>query len=104
MSWILLAIAGLLEIVWATTMKASNGFTVLVPSIVTVVGIVASLSLLAVAMKELPAGPSYRVWTGIGAVGTFIAGVILHGEALNATRIAAAVLIVAGMTLMKLDT
>ncbi|ATG49177.1 DMT family transporter [Celeribacter ethanolicus] len=103
MAWILLTIAGLLEVVWATAMKSSNGFTVFWPSVVTIVAMLASFGLLSIAMKSLPLGTSYMVWVGIGAIGAFIAGVVLHGEALNLTRIAAATLIVAGMGLMKLS-
>ncbi|WP_434288704.1 DMT family transporter [Celeribacter sp. SCSIO 80788] len=103
MAWILLTIAGLLEVVWATAMKSSNGFTVFWPSVVTVVTMLASFGLLSIAMKSLPLGTSYMVWVGIGAVGAFIAGIVLHGEALNLTRVAAAALIVAGMGLMKLS-
>lgn len=98
-----LTIAGLLEVVWATAMKSSNGFTVFWPSVVTIVAMLASFGLLSIAMKSLPLGTSYMVWVGIGAIGAFIAGVVLHGEALNLTRIAAATLIVAGMGLMKLS-
>lgn len=101
MAWILLIIAGLLEVVWATSMKYSNGFTVFWPSVLTVVTMVISFGLLSVAMRSLPLGTSYMIWVGIGAIGAFIAGIILHGEAVNVARVAAAALIVAGMGLMK---
>ncbi|WP_226548950.1 DMT family transporter [Celeribacter naphthalenivorans] len=103
MAWILLIIAGLLEVVWATSMKYSNGFTVLWPSVLTVVTMIISFGLLSVAMKSLPLGTSYMIWVGIGAIGAFIAGIVLYGETVNLTRIAAAALIVAGMGLMKLS-
>jgi len=104
MAWIQLIAAGLLEIVWATAMKESAGFTRPIPTSITVLAMIASFALLAAAMKTLPLGTSYMIWTGIGAVGAFIAGAILFGEALTPLRIAAAVLIVAGMALMKIAT
>ncbi|PZX12685.1 DMT family transporter [Celeribacter halophilus] len=103
MAWVLLTVAGLLEVVWATAMKSSNGFSVFWPSVLTVVAMLASFGLLSIAMKSLPLGTSYMVWVGIGAIGAFIAGIILHGEALNLSRITAAALIVAGMGLMKIS-
>ncbi len=103
MAWILLTIAGLLEVVWATAMKSSNGFTVFWPSVVTVLTMLASFGLLSIAMKSLPLGTSYMIWVGIGAIGAFIAGIVLHGEALNPMRLTAAVLILIGMGLMKLS-
>jgi quaternary ammonium compound-resistance protein SugE len=102
MAWIALVCAGLLEIVWATAMKQSHGFTRFVPSIVTLVGMVASFGLLALAMKSLPLGTSYMIWTGIGAVGAFIVGVIAFGEAVTPLRLTAAMLIVGGLVLMKI--
>ncbi|AHM05801.1 Quaternary ammonium compound-resistance protein SugE [Roseibacterium elongatum DSM 19469] len=104
MAWILVTVAGLLEIVWATAMKQSDGFTRLWPSVITIVTMLGSFGLLSIAMRSLPLGTAYMVWVGIGAVGAFIAGIILYGEALNPMRIAAAALIVLGMALMKLST
>jgi len=101
MAWIYLAIAGLLEIVWAFSMKQSAGFTRLTPSIVTLVTALASFALLALSMKSLPLGTAYTIWTGIGAVGAFAVGVIVLGEQANAARIVAALLIVSGLVLMK---
>jgi quaternary ammonium compound-resistance protein SugE len=101
MAWIYLAIAGLLEIVWAFSMKQSAGFTRLTPSIVTVVTALASFALLALSMKSLPLGTAYTIWTGIGAVGAFAVGVIVLGEQASAMRIVAALLIVSGLVLMK---
>ena len=102
MAWITLIIAGLLEVVWAFAMKQSAGFTRLVPSLVTLVTMIASFALLSYAMRTLPLGTAYMIWTGIGAVGAFIAGVVLLGEQVGVMRILAAVLIVAGLALMKL--
>ena len=104
MAWIYLVIAGVLEIVWALAMKQSHGFTRLVPSIVTIIGMIASFWLLALAMRTLPLGTAYTIWTGIGAVGAFIIGIIFLGEQICAMRIGAAVLIVSGLVLMKLSS
>lgn len=104
MAWVLLLAAGLLEIVWAFTMKRSEGFTRTGPTIVTLIAMVASFGLLSIAMRTLPLGTAYTVWTGIGALGAFIVGVVVLGEPLGAMRAAAAALIVAGLVLMKLAT
>jgi quaternary ammonium compound-resistance protein SugE len=102
MVWIVLVAAGLLEIVWALALKASVGFTRPVPSAIAVVGMVASVVLLSLAMRSLPVGTAYVVWTGIGAVGAFVAGIIMFGEDMNVTRVIAAGLIVSGLVLMKI--
>jgi quaternary ammonium compound-resistance protein SugE len=102
MAWAALFVAGLLEIVWATAMKQSHGFTRLIPSIVTIAGMFASFALLSLAMKSLPLGTAYMIWTGIGAVGAFAVGVALLGEPMHPTRLIAAALIVSGLALMKL--
>tara|TARA_R110002020_G_scaffold327121_2_gene542771 strand:+ start:11086 stop:11409 length:324 start_codon:yes stop_codon:yes gene_type:complete len=104
MPWIYLVIAGLLEIVWAFFMKKSLGFTLLVPSVITIVTMIASFVLLSIAMRSLPLGTAYTVWTGIGAVGAFMVGIILLGEAVTLMRVIAALLIVAGIVLMKLSS
>lgn len=101
MAWASLIVAGLLEIVWAALMKQSEGFTRLWPSIGTIVFMIASFGLLSFAMRSLPLGTSYVVWTGIGAVGAFIVGIVLMGEAASPLRILAASLIVGGLLLMK---
>lgn len=101
MAWVCLLIAGLLEVVWAYFMKLSQGFTQLTPSVITIVTMVASFVLLSVAMRSLPLGTAYMVWTGIGAVGAFIVGVMFLGEGVSPMRIAAAILIVCGILLMK---
>jgi len=97
-----LVVAGLLEGVWADTMKLSNGFTQLGYSAITLVAMVASFGLLSVAMKSLPLGTAYTIWTGTGAVGAFIVGILVLGEAATALRMLAALLIVGGLVLMKL--
>jgi quaternary ammonium compound-resistance protein SugE len=104
MAWVLLFVAGLLEIVWAFTMKLSHGFTRPSASLVTLVAMLASFGLLSASMKTLPLGTAYTVWTGIGAVGAFIVGVVVLGESVNTTRLLAAALIVAGLVLMKIST
>ena len=101
MAWIVLVFAGLLEIVWAVAMKQSHGFTRLVPSVLTIAAMIGSVVLLALAMRTLPLGTAYTVWTGIGAVGAFLVGIMVLGEGAGALRLAAATLIVAGLVLMK---
>lgn len=103
MAWISLLFAGLLEVVWAFYMKQSDGFTKLGPSVITLVTMIASFALLSYSMRTLPLGTAYTIWTGIGAVGAFTVGVLVLGEHANATRIIAALLIVAGLVLMKLS-
>ncbi len=102
MAWISLLVAGILEVVWAYSMKQSHGFTRLLPSAVTVVVMIASFALLATAMRVLPLGTAYAVWTGIGAVGAFVVGIVALGEPLTPLRVLAASLIVSGIVLMKL--
>lgn len=104
MAWTYLVLAGLLEIGWATAMKKSEGFTLIVPSVITIVTMIASFALLAVAMKTLPLGTAYTVWTGIGAVGAFLVGIAVLGEPANALRLVAAAFIVAGIVMMKVST
>ncbi|MBN9514757.1 MAG: multidrug efflux SMR transporter [Alphaproteobacteria bacterium] len=104
MAWIYLLVAGILEIVWAFSMKKSEGFTLLVPSAVTIMTMIASFGLLAIAMRSLPLGTAYTIWTGIGAVGAFVVGVAILGEAFTIVRVLAALLIVAGIVLMKLSS
>lgn len=102
MAWVCLVVAGLLEVVWAYFMKQSAGFTKLWPSLITLGTMGASFALLSVAMKALPLGTAYTVWTGIGAVGAFVVGVMWLNEGLHPMRVAAAFLIVAGLVLMRL--
>jgi quaternary ammonium compound-resistance protein SugE len=103
MAWIYLGVAGLLEIMWASAMKHSDGFTKLWPSIVCLVSMIASVVLLSISMKTLPLGTAYSVWTGIGAAGAFIFGIVVLGEQASLGRILAAGLIVSGIILMKLS-
>jgi quaternary ammonium compound-resistance protein SugE len=103
-AWIVLVIAGLLEVVWAFTMKQSAGFTRLWPSVITLVAMAISFGLLSWSMRTLPLGTAYTVWTGIGAVGAFVVGIVVLGEPANALRILAALLIVGGLVLMKLSS
>jgi quaternary ammonium compound-resistance protein SugE len=102
MAWIYLLFAGFLEVVWAYSMKSSEGFSKLTPSVITIITMVLSFGLLAVAMKSLPLGTAYTIWTGIGAIGAFAVGIIVLGEPVNALRILAAVLIITGLVLMKI--
>jgi len=101
MAWIALLVAGVLETVWAVAMKQSHGFTKPGPTILMIVTMAASFALLAWAMRSLPLGTAYAVWTGIGAAGAFLIGVLFLGETASAMRIAAALLIVGGIMLMK---
>lgn len=104
MAWLILILAGLAEVVWAYSMKQSAGFTRLWPSVVTLAVSALSFVLLAWAMRALPLGTAYMVWTGIGAIGAFVVGIVVLGEAVNATRLLAAALIVSGLVLMKLSS
>lgn len=104
MAWIALIVAGLFEVVWAFSMKQSEGFTRLWPSVVTVAAMVVSFALLAWSMRVLPLGTAYTIWTGIGAVGAFTLGIMVLGESANPLRIAAALMIVGGLVLMKLSS
>ncbi|QXW26577.1 quaternary ammonium compound efflux SMR transporter SugE [Acinetobacter johnsonii] len=104
MAWVLLLVAGFLEVVWAYFMKVSDGFSKLVPSVLTIVFMIASFALLSYAMKTLPLGTAYTVWTGIGAVGSFAVGILFLGEPASAMRMLAAVLIISGLVLMKLSS
>ena len=103
MAWLALVLAGLFEVVWATAMKQSDGFTRAGPTAVMAIGMLLSFVLLAWSMKVLPLGTAYTIWTGIGAVGAFVIGVAFFGEALSPMRVAAAVLIVSGLVMMKLS-
>ena len=104
MAWIILLIAGLLEVVWAIGLKYTHGFTRLTPSIITIAAMVVSMLLLANAMKTLPAGTAYAVWTGIGAVGAAIMGMVLLGESTNIARIISLCLIVIGILGLKFSS
>lgn len=104
MAWILLIVAGLFEIVWAYLMKQSHGFTRVIPTVATLVTMLISFGLLSISMKTLPLGTAYTVWTGIGALGAFVVGIVVLGEPMTLMRVGAAVLIVSGLVLMKLSS
>jgi quaternary ammonium compound-resistance protein SugE len=101
MAWLYLTVAGVLEIVWAIGLKYTEGFTRLVPSVITIVAMIASVWFLAVALRTIPVGTGYAVWTGIGAVGTAILGIVLFNEPAHAARVACIGLIVAGIVGLK---
>jgi quaternary ammonium compound-resistance protein SugE len=103
-AWILLVIAGLLEVGWAIGLKYTEGFTRLWPSVWTLAAMVGSVVLLGIAMKSLPVGTSYAIWVGVGAVGTALLGIVLFGEPANAGRLVSLGLIVAGIVGLKLAT
>lgn len=102
MNWIILIIAGLTEVLWAVAMKYSNGFTVLIPSVITVIGYIASAVFLSLALKNLPLGTAYAAWTGIGIIGTSILGIFLFKEQLSLPQVICVVMIVLGIVGLKL--
>jgi quaternary ammonium compound-resistance protein SugE len=102
MAWLSLLAAGILEIVWAVAMKQSAGFTRILPVAVMLPAMAGSFALLAYAMRSLPLGTAYTIWTGIGAVGAFLVGLVAFGEQASVQRVLAALLIIAGMVMMKL--
>jgi quaternary ammonium compound-resistance protein SugE len=102
MNWVLLTIAGLFEVGWAIGLKYTQGFTRLWPSVWTAAAIIVSMVLLGVAMRSLPAGTAYAVWTGIGTIGTVILGIALLGEAATPARLVCIALILAGIVGIKL--
>ncbi|MDL5598502.1 quaternary ammonium compound efflux SMR transporter SugE [Bacillus subtilis] len=104
MSWIILFFAGLFEVGWAVGLKYTEGFTRPLPTALTVLAMLISLSLLGLAMKQLPLGTAYAIWTGIGAVGTVIAGVILFGESVALMRLGSVALIICGLIGLKMST
>ena len=104
MSWIYLFAAGCLEIVWAVGLKYTEGFTKLAPSVITLVAMAGSVALLGLALRHLPLGTAYAIWTGIGTVGTAVAGMIMLGEPSGALRLMCIGLIVAGILGLKLLT
>lgn len=102
MAWIVLIFAGIFEVVWAYSMKLSEGFSKFTPSLITIIFMILSFVLLSYAMKTLPLGTAYTIWTGIGAVGSFLLGILVLGEPATALRMLAAVLIISGLILMKI--
>lgn len=104
MAWFLLLIAGVLEIGWAVGLKYTDGFTRLVPSVLTVLGMAISLALLGLAVRSLPIGTAYAVWTGIGTIGSALLGIVLFGEPASAARLGCIALILGGILGLKLIT
>lgn len=104
MAWVILVIAGLFEVGWAVGLKYTEGFTRLWPTVWTVLSMIISLWLLAIAMKQLPLGTAYSVWVGVGAVGTVILGILLFGESASTARLVSVALIVAGIVGLKFAT
>ena len=102
MTWLVLLVAGLLEVAWAIGLKYTEGFTRFWPTVGTVAAMVASVGLLGLAMRTLPVGTAYAVWTGIGAVGTVLFGIILFGEPATVARLACVGLILVGIVGLKL--
>ncbi|NWL79734.1 quaternary ammonium compound-resistance protein SugE [Pseudomonas taiwanensis] len=103
MSWIILFFAGLFEVGWAVGLKYTDGFSKPLPTALTALAMIISLGLLGLAMKELPLGTAYAIWTGVGAVGTVIAGVILFGESMALVRLLSVALIIGGLIGLKLS-
>ena len=104
MAWVVLFVAGLLEIAWAVGLKYTEGFTRLWPSVATVIAMIGSMALLGVALRTLPVGTAYAIWTGIGSVGTAVLGIILFREPATAMRLVCIALIVAGIVGLKLTS
>ncbi|XKU41004.1 quaternary ammonium compound efflux SMR transporter SugE [Pseudomonas [fluorescens] ATCC 17400] len=102
MSWVILFFAGLFEVGWAVGLKYTDGFSKPLPTALTIAAMAVSLGLLGLAMKELPLGTAYAIWTGVGAVGTVIAGIILFGESMALFRLASVALIIAGLIGLKI--
>jgi quaternary ammonium compound-resistance protein SugE len=102
MAWAWLSLAGLLEVVWAVGLKHTDGFTRLVPSAITAVAMIGSVYFLALAVRTIPIGTAYAVWTGIGAVGVAILGMLLFDEPKTLLRVGAIMLIIAGIAGLKL--
>lgn len=103
MAWISLFAAGILEIIWAYFMKRSAGFTLIGPTVITITTMIASFALLSYSMRTLPLGTAYPIWTGIGAVGAFVVGIAILGEAATPMRIMAALLIIAGIVILNMS-
>ena len=104
MAWAILILAGVFEVIWAYSMKMSEGFTRLTPSVVTIIFMILSVVLLSMSMRTLPLGTAYTIWTGIGAIGSFVGGIMVLNEPMTAMRMIAAILIVSGLMLMKLSS
>ena len=102
MQWIMLLFAGIFEVTWACAMKYSNGFTVVIPTIITVAGYIASAVFLSMALKHLPLGTAYAMWTGFGIIGTSVLGIFLFQEKLSLPQMVCVLLIVVGIVGLKL--
>ena len=102
MNWLILLAAGTFEVVWATALKMSNGFTNIKADVAFVIGTAMSVWLLSLAMKTIPMGTAYAVWTGVGAIGGLVVGIAMFGESVSALRLASAALIVVGIVGLKL--
>lgn len=103
MSWIILFVAGLFEVGWAVGLKYTEGFTRPIPTILTILAIITSMGLLGLAMRNLPLGTAYAIWTGVGAVGTVIVGIVLFGESMAPVRLLSVVLILCGLVGLKMS-
>ncbi|MFV3330156.1 quaternary ammonium compound efflux SMR transporter SugE [Pseudomonas sp. NY15437] len=103
MSWIILFIAGLFEVAWAVGLKYTEGFIRPIPTALTVLAIITSMGLLGLAMRNLPLGTAYAIWTGVGAVGTVIVGIVLFGESMAPVRLLSVALILCGLVGLKLS-
>ena len=103
MSWIILFVAGLFEVGWAVGLKYTEGFTRPIPTILTVLAIITSMGLLGLAMRNLPLGTAYTIWTGVGAVGTVIVGIVLFGESMAPVRLLSVALILCGLVGLKMS-
>jgi quaternary ammonium compound-resistance protein SugE len=104
MAWVYLIAAGILEVVWAFAMKQSAGFTRPLPSAITLLTMIASFALLSLSMRTLPLGTAYTIWTGIGAVGAFVVGIVVLGEDVTTMRLIGALLIVSGLVALKVSS
>ncbi|MFV3368396.1 quaternary ammonium compound efflux SMR transporter SugE [Pseudomonas sp. NY15435] len=103
MSWIILFVAGLFEVGWAVGLKYTEGFTRPIPTVLTVLAIITSMGLLGLAMRNLPLGTAYAIWTGVGAVGTVIVGIVLFGESMAPVRLLSVALILCGLVGLKMS-
>lgn len=104
MAWVYLFIAGIFEVIWAIGLKYTNGFTRLAPSLLTILGMIISFGFLSLALKSLPIGTAYAIWTGIGAVGTVLIGIWLFDEPRNLTRLLFVCLIISGIVGLKITS
>ena len=101
MKWLILMLAGILEVTWAVAMKFSDGFTVVIPTIITIIGYIASAVFLSLALKELPLGTAYAMWTGFGIIGTTLLGIVLFQERMSVLQGICVLLIIVGIVGLK---